>query len=87
MSINIEAIDRENRMSIILDMMERHCPVLMKAGGGGLRAEILASGIRITKEQITQIRTLYLKNKSPKEIAQATGLSLPTVWRRTRNLR
>lgn len=83
----MEAIDRENRMSIILDMMERNCPLLMKAGGGGLQTEQLTWGKRVTRRQITEIRALYRKNKSPHETAEITGASIATVYRQTRDLR
>ena len=39
-----------------LDMIERHAPRLMIAGGGGLRQELLGSGRRLTPEHREAIR-------------------------------
>lgn len=82
-----QPLDRENRIEIILDMMERHCPLLLKAGGGPLIQDQPQSGKRVDDVSRMEMERLWNAGKSQPEISRRTGFSAATVWRYTKKLR
>ena len=70
----------------LLDMIERGCHRLMKAGGGGLPRDE-AYHPAITPQQKGRVLKLFSENGSVDRTAQVTGWSPATVYKLTRTLR
>lgn len=64
-----------------LNLIERHAPRLMIAGGGGLRQELLVSGRRLTPEHREAIRAALRATNSTGmyRIGKEQGVSQGTV--------
>jgi len=66
-----------------LELVQRHCPRLMREGGG--RIESYRKTNKMTQEDINQIIALKNKNMNVIEIAIETGFSLSSVKRHIKN--
>ena len=62
-----------------LELVQRHCPRLMREGGG--RIESYRKTNKMTQEDIDEIIALKNKNMKPIEIAIETGFSISSVKR------
>lgn len=82
-----QPLDRENRIEIILDMIERNAPLMMKAGGGALVQDQPQSGQRVQPQDRMEMERLWTEGKTQPEISRRTGFSAATVWRYTKKLR
>lgn len=66
-----------------LELVQRHCPRLMREGGG--RIESYRKTNKMTQEDINQIIALKNKNMNVIQIAIETGFSLSSVKRHIKN--
>lgn len=64
-----------------VELIERHAPRLMRAGGGALAQENPSSGRRMPQEVRARIRALHRSGRRVVEIAAETGRSRFAVWR------
>ena len=78
--------ERESRIAMLLDMIERRAPYLMNCGGGGLTRPCKKYE-RVTRADSQRMETLFKADHSVADICQITGFSHATVWRYTRALR
>jgi len=66
-----------------LELVQRHCPRLMREGGG--RIESYRKTNKITQADIDEIISLRKKNMNALAIAIETGFSISTVKRHIKN--
>ncbi len=83
---SLQAIDRSNPISDLMDMIARRAPELMRQGGGALSKEQLWSGKHLDPGELKLIRAHWRRGKTLREIAEVTNRSIKTIWTHTRGI-
>ncbi len=76
----MRTIDGDDSMQRIFSLLHRHCPVLMRTGGGPLPEERLRRP-DLTSAQIERLRRLRESGVKTRDIAKQTGYSRTTINR------
>lgn len=70
--------------SVLLDMVRRRAPILMRSGGGSLASEDMNAGRALDPHLKTRANALVKEGKTLHEIAEMLGVSYSTICKHTR---